>query len=364
MLRDGVLRLEEVEPPRPGAAEVLIRSRACGICGSDLHFAEHGPRVLEASRASGQPSETDLSEVIVLGHELAGEIVEHGPGCDARLPVGARVCPIPFGLRDGVPHIIGFSNHFPGGYGELVVAPEAALLPLPDGLDIRLAALTEPMAVGLHAVEQAELTAARDTVALVIGCGPIGLAVLLCLRARGVRHIVASDPSAARRELAERLGADTVVDPGSEPPFPAWIESATKPELEPGPFPGMPDLPAFHPAVVFECVGVPGILQQILVGTLPRTRVVVVGACMEPDTIEPILAINKQIELRFVLGYTAEEFARTLGMLADGTLDPRPMITGTVGRDGVAEAFEALRRPENHAKVLVEPWRQGQLEPV
>jgi threonine dehydrogenase-like Zn-dependent dehydrogenase len=112
-----------------------------------------------------------------------------------------------------------------------------------------------------------------------------------------------------------------------------------------------------RPAVVFECVGVPGVLDQIMAPAPRGTRIVVVGVCMEPDTIYPMLGISKELSLQFVLGYTPGEFAATLGHIAAGRIETTPLITGRVGVEGVASAFAALASPERHAKILVEPWR-------
>jgi threonine dehydrogenase-like Zn-dependent dehydrogenase len=109
-----------------------------------------------------------------------------------------------------------------------------------------------------------------------------------------------------------------------------------------------------HP-VIFECVGVPGVIDSIIDGAPLFSRVVVVGVCVGTDQITPAMAINKEIDLRFVIGYTPAEFREALHMLADGKVDPRPLITGTVGLDGVEGAFDALADPEAHAKILIDP---------
>ena len=109
-----------------------------------------------------------------------------------------------------------------------------------------------------------------------------------------------------------------------------------------------------HP-VIFECVGVPGIIDGIVASAPLFSRVVVVGVCMGADHIRPAMAINKEIDLRFVLGYTPLEFLDTLHMLADGKVDVTPLITGTVGLPGVEAAFDALGDPEAHAKILIDP---------
>jgi threonine dehydrogenase-like Zn-dependent dehydrogenase len=115
--------------------------------------------------------------------------------------------------------------------------------------------------------------------------------------------------------------------------------------------------PQPRPGLIFECVGVPGVLQQILEGAPRKARVVVVGVCMEKDHFEPMYGINKELNLQFVLGYNGEEFATTLHNLAQGKVIGDPLITGKVGVEGVAQAFEDLASPETHAKIIVEPWR-------
>ena len=170
--------------------------------------------------------------------------------------------------------------------------------------------------------------------------GWAGLAVIAALRLQGIGPIVASDFSPKRRALAEHLGADVVVDPAKEKPVAVWQKAAGG------------RLPLF-----FECVGVPGMIGELL-RTAPRgARIVVAGVCMQMDQIRPMHAINKELSLQFVLGYTPEEFAGTLRALAEGKIPAEPLITGRVDIPEVAEAFRALRDPEAHAKILVEPRR-------
>ena len=111
--------------------------------------------------------------------------------------------------------------------------------------------------------------------------------------------------------------------------------------------------------VIFECVGVAGIMQQILESAPLFSRIVGVGVCMQSDKIEPALAINKELEIQYVLGYTPLEFRDTLHMIAEGKIDVSPLITGVVGLEGVGNAFDALRDPEQHAKILIDPKRAG-----
>ena len=334
VVRDRRLVVAEVPLPEPGPGEVLVRTLACGICGSDLHAFKHMDRFAEAYvRADGTPI-VDFGRDVIMGHEFCAEIVEHGPGLGRRLTAGTRVCSMPVLLRPPGRQTIGYSNEHPGGYAEYMRLSEALLIEVTNGLPTADAALTEPMAVGLHAVNKAA-TVAGDR-ALVVGCGPVGLAVIAALRLRGVHPITALDFSPRRRELALAMGADSVVDPAASP-SPAEWRTAT---------------------VVFECVGVPGVIDQIMRSVIKGTRIVVVGVCMEPDTILPMRGISKELLLQFVLGYDADEFAATLRFIADGSLPTRGLVTGTVDLDGVAGAFAELASPAHHVKILVEPGRR------
>jgi threonine dehydrogenase-like Zn-dependent dehydrogenase len=332
VMRKGALVVADAPAPRPGPGEVLVRTLACGICGSDLHALKHADDFVAASRRAGNRRVMDLARDVVMGHEFCAEIVEHGPETARTLATGTRVCSRPTLARATGPESIGYSNDNPGGYGEYMRLSEALLLAVPNGLATEHAALTEPMAVGLHAVNKARLGPGEAP--LVIGCGPVGLAVIAALRLAGVRPVVAADFSVRRRELAVTLGADEVVDPARTPP---WTRVGA----------AVP--------VVFECVGVPGILDSTMAAAPRGARIVVVGVCMQPDTIHPLVGIVKELNLQFVLGYTPDEFAATLRHIAEGALPVAPMITGHVGLGGVAGAFEALASPERHAKILVHP---------
>jgi 2-desacetyl-2-hydroxyethyl bacteriochlorophyllide A dehydrogenase len=335
VVRSRRLTAAEVPLPEPGPGEVLVRTLACGICGSDLHALEHTDRFAAAYvRPDGTPI-VDFGRDVVMGHEFCAEVVEYGPATARRLSPGTRVCSMPVLVRPEGRQTIGYSNEHPGGYAEFMRLTESLLLEVPNGLGTHAAALTEPMAVGLHAVNKAHPVPGDR--ALVVGCGPVGLAVIAALRLRDVRPIVALDFSPRRRELAVAMGADSVVDPAASPSGAEW-RAAT---------------------VVFECVGVPGVIDQIMRSVIRGTRIVVAGVCMEPDTILPMRGISKELLIQFVLGYDAEEFSATLRAIADGRLPTEGLVTGSVGLDGVAGAFEELASPARHVKILVEPGRQG-----
>lgn len=331
VLRNGrmVLR-DDVPDPVPGPGQVLVAVRSCGICGSDLHFAAHGAEVLALGATGGfGDMGVNLNDDVFMGHEFSAEILEAGPDTDTQ-PSGTLVTSIPVLLSDkGVAPIV-YSNSTVGGYAERMLLSAPLLLPIPNGLDPKHAALTEPMAVGLHAVNKSNIQ--RGETALVLGCGPIGIAIVAALHARGVETTVAADFSPKRRELAATMGAHQTVDPAQGSPF-----------------------DAVAPAVVFEAVGVPGIIDDVLLRAKPGTRLIVAGVCMQPDTVHPFFAIAKEINVQFVLAYDPNEFAESLRAIAEGQIDVTSVITGEVGLDGVGAAFDDLADPERHCKILVTP---------
>ncbi len=356
VMRNHTLSVDDLPIPQPGPGEVMVKTLACGICGSDLHALKHTEKLVEASHRSGGAFTMDLTRGIVMGHEFCAEVVEHGPATKKTVKAGTRVCSMPVIISPTGVQTVGYSNENPGGYGEFMRLTEGLLLEVPNGLSTERAALTEPMAVGLHAVQMARLD--KDDAPLVIGCGPVGLSVIAALRMKGVRPIVAADFSPRRRQLAEAMGADIVVDPKEKSPYSSWREVAVW--ADPSRAPQQPPWvtgPAVRPAVIFECVGVPGVIDHIMTAAPQAARIVVVGVCMEKDAIEPMIGINKELNLQFVLGYNREEFAQTLRNIAEGVIPTDPLITGKVGIEGVAQAFEDLASPEHHAKILVEPWR-------
>jgi threonine dehydrogenase-like Zn-dependent dehydrogenase len=214
--------------------------------------------------------------------------------------------------------------------------------------------LTEPLAVAYRTVVRAEVRA--NDVPLVVGCGPIGLAVIAVLKMKGIAPIVASDFSPERRALARQLGADVVVDPNESSPFEALMAAAATDDpaqLAP-PVPVLGQMP-LRPTVAFECVGVPGLIQQLIAGVPPGSRIAVAGINMSSDHFEPAQCIVKELDLRFSLFYSPEQFAQTFAHLAAGDFDVAPLFTGRVGLDGVADAFERLSSNPRDAKILLDP---------
>lgn len=342
VLRHGSMVVrDDVDDPVPGFGQVLLEVKVCGICGSDLHFAKHGRTMMElASHMEGLPdlgdSSVDLDRDVFMGHEFVGEVLDIGPDTEGPRP-GSLVTSVPALITMTGVHNLAYTNDLPAGYSQRMLISAPLALAVPNGLDAGQAALTEPLAVGLHAVNRAGLEP-RSHGAIVLGCGPIGLAVIAALRRRHIEPIVASDYSPARRALAATMGAHQTVDPAVATPYDTWAAVSR------GKTP-----------VVFDAVGVPGLLDDILRRTPRSSRVVVVGVCMEPDTMNPFFAIAKEINVQYVLAYDPMEFQASLQAIAEGDIDVAPMITGAVDLDGVAGAFAALADPEQHCKILVTP---------
>ncbi len=369
------LVVEELPEPVPGPGQVLLEVVRGGICGSDLHARRHADELADLAAGIGYVDVMRPHQSVVMGHEFSGRVLDYGPSTRKAWSTGTPVVSLPMIQMGDRVQMTGLSAKAPGAYAERLLVQESLTMDVPNGLDPATAALTEPLAVAWHAVRRSGVR--KKETAVVIGCGPIGLAVILMLKARGVRTVIASDFSPGRRALAERCGADVVVDPGVDSPWSSFEESSHITDANDlfdlalgtmGKLRKVPKLPwarvlrAAEAAgatpsgpVVFECVGVPGIIDQVINAAPLATRVVVVGVCMEPDTIRPAMAINKEIELRFVFAYQPHEFHEALQLIAHGTVDPTPLITGTVGLDGVADAFEVLGDPEKHAKILIDP---------
>lgn len=329
------LQVEEVADPSPGPQDLIVRVRACGVCGSDLHLTE--------------PSSTlPLPSGAILGHELAGEVVAKGADLGSAWQLGERIVGLPvlccgeaspcrnLVRRFACPgqRYIGLGS-VPGAYAEFVRISASSAHRLPDHVSFRYGALVEPLAVGRHAVELAQLK--EGCTVLVLGAGPIGLATLLYARLRGARHLIVSERSPQRRALAQRLGATACVDPAL--PLLTQVQ----------------DLTGGGPEVIFECVGAPGMLDLAMAAAAPGGQVVVLGVCQQRDSLRPLLGIAKELRLQFSLSYTPTDFEQVIAQLSWRTIDPTPLITDLVDLAGLPAAFEALRTPTQQCKLIVEP---------
>ena len=279
------LDVVELPDPEPGKRQVVVEVSGCGICGSDLHARHHADAQADVLAEAGYDGFMRSSQQVVMGHEFCGTIADYGPQSEKALAVGTSVVAVPLVRKGKDMHAIGLSASAPGAYAEQVVVEESLMFALPNGLPPEAGVLTEPMAIGYHAVRRAEID--KKDVAIVIGCGPVGLAVIAMLKAKGIRTIVASDFSSARRQLARACGAGTVVDPSDGSPYEmlgdrgfvktvpdrAWGAVVTIEKLR-----GLPVPVPWHHVwrtveklgvkpkrpVIFECVGVPGIIDGII----------------------------------------------------------------------------------------------------
>lgn len=343
-MRAAVMRceqivVEDVPQPVPGDGEVLVEVRCCGICGSDLHYNKHMHHLIGHARQLGVPVgelERAMREGVILGHEFVGEIADFGPGTQRSLRRGDRVCSMPFVLKAGAPVLVGSNPETSGAYAEYMVLSEALLLKVDEAVADEAAALVEPMAIAIHAVNKSGIV--PEGVAVVVGCGPIGLAITAVLRSRGIRHIVASDLSTRRRELAGIMGATTVVNGRDD----SVIARAAA--LAPG-----------APVFIFENTGAPGMLGRLVLEAPQNAIVTVTGIATGDEAFIPLMAVSKEITFRFVIYYTPAEFAEALAFVQRGHIDWRHLVTGKVGLAGVAQAFTDLEDPERHAKIVIDP---------
>jgi threonine dehydrogenase-like Zn-dependent dehydrogenase len=348
--RDGKLVVDEMALPDPGPGQVVCRTLVCGICGSDLHALDHYDHMIDLSNKLGAISQMRKGADTVFGHEFCCEVMESSGAFKA----GQHVVSVPGLMSAAGFEPIGYSSRVPGGFAEQLLLSEMLMLPVPNGLSPEHAALTEPLAVGEHAVAMA--TPGAGDVFLVIGCGPVGLAVIASLKARGLGPVIGADFSPERRAAAEVMGADRVVDPADVSPHASWADfkvPSTRAEAMMAQMSGQ----TVKRPVIFECVGTPGMLQSLAEAAPAGSRIVVAGVCMETDRLEPLAFIVKEIELRFVYGYAREEFAKSLENLAEGRTRYPEVITEVVGLNATPDAFVRLQTDKSQIKILVAPGR-------
>lgn len=335
VLRNGAMTVvDDVVDPVPGPGQVLVAVKACGICGSDLQFAAHGPEMVAVAGTIGGDAPfaklaVDLSRDVYMGHEFCAEVLDYGPGTDGPKP-GTNVTSMPALMSGSGIEPLVYSNTVSCGFGERMLLSAPLLLAVPDGLAPESAAVTEPVAVGVHSVNKAALRPGEAVV--VLGCGPIGLAIIAVLRARGVESIVAADPSPLRRRIAESMGAHRAVDPAVASPF---------------------DL--VTPAVTVEAAGAPGVVDEAMRRAPKGSRIVIAGVCMQADTLHMIYGASKELVMTFANGYAPEEFAEALRLIADGAVDVTPMVTDVVPLGAIGQSFTELTDPARQCKIVVTP---------
>ena len=329
------LAIETLADPQCGPTDLILKVKNCGICGSDLHMTE---------ATSIQP----LPGGSVMGHEFAGEIVEIGSAVKGQWKVGERIAGFPYiycgecaGCRNagsgfgvcekGIGVGLGQSH---GAYAEFVRIGSTGAHRLPSIVSFHEGAMIEPLSVGLHAVDKAQME--RGATILVIGAGPVGLSVMLWAKFLGARHVIVSERAELRAKMAARFGATDAIDPAK----------ALMPQVE--------AIAGKGPDIIFECVGAPGLINETMMMAPRNAKIVVAGVCQQMDSILPLMGIVKELTLQFVLGYRPRDFDYVIDMIAKDRVDVEHMITDVVDLNALPAAFEALRKPSHQCKVMLE----------
>ncbi|ALH80885.1 zinc-binding dehydrogenase [Sphingopyxis macrogoltabida] len=348
VLDGGTLALTDIAEPVPGAGQLLTRPLVCGVCGSDLHAKDHSDHLCNLLHRAGFRGFMDPAKPVVMGHEYCCEVLEASNGFER----GQRVVAQPFiAGPDGV-ELIGYSNRFNGAFAEQMLLQADTAFAVPDHVPTDIAALTEPLSVAVHAV--AESGADASCAFAVFGCGPVGLFVIRRLKARGFGPVLAIEPNAARREMAARLGADAVLAPGDAAGEGWWNDLGLPLGLSDA-MARAPELKKRERAILFDCVGKPGMLMAIGAAAPVGATITVVGTCMETDPIEPAFFLQKALQLRFVFAYSPADFADAFAMISADPDSLAPMVTGTVGLADVDRAFASLSGGGSDIKLMVTP---------
>ncbi|MEG3143706.1 zinc-binding dehydrogenase [Sphingomonas sp. RT2P30] len=338
-IQHGKVQVGEMPDPVPDTGQVLVRTHSCGMCASEAHFLHSGQHIIDLSRKfGGAYASLDMARPFVPGHEYVGEVIDYGPGSQRTIKPGRKVTSVPVMRQAGRHAVIGFSHECPGGWGEYMLLDEASIMEVPWDLDDDLAAMTEPLAVGLEHARRGMPT--KDDVALVVGCGAIGLGVIAGLKLSGIAPIVAADFSPGRRELALRMGADIAVDPG-----------------ELSPYAPISDLGGRQVNLVYECVGLPGLMQQIIESVGFGGRIVMGGYCMAPEQLYVFAAQNKRLTVHFAGGEEQQDMELALRSIADGKIDIAPWVGARIGLSGASLALDGMSDPGAPVRTVIDPRR-------
>lgn len=345
VLRHGKVEVRTIGDPTPGPGQVLVRSLACAVCASDLHYMDH-PEA-GADDDSGW-STYDQNVDIVMGHEYCAEIVDYGPGSERPLPIGTRVSSRPVMFAGGSMKIIGQNPETPGAFGEYLLLDETLLKMVRSDLPSEVVCVADAVAVGWSAAKRAQVKA--TDVPLVIGCGAIALSTIATFKHLGVGPILAADFVQSRRDAALAMGADVVIDPREISPFQAWSD-LTRDTHE-----GVKNMMAAagsSACVVIECVGVPGVLESIIKGCERGTRIMSLGGAPEGDHLSTLTAKRKGLNIQFGGGPLPEHWGEAFEAVCSGALDVTPMLGEPVGLDAAPEAIDAARDANGPARLVV-----------
>lgn len=322
------LAIETIDDPTPGEGDVVVKVGRCGICGSDLHMTE--------DPAYGQGAGS------ILGHEFAGEVVALGKGVEG-LRTGDLVSVIPLkscgqchACRTGAVQWCDAFGLQGGGYAEYALTRPNQCVRLPASASLADGAIVEPLAVALHGVALSGMTIGDKV--LVLGAGPIGLAVAFWARRFGAGRVVVQDLAEWQLERAMQMGAHDFVVDAADP-----VGSAERA------LGGKAD-------VVFECVGVPGLIAQGVEQVHNGGTIVLLGLCTRPDTFNSFAMLSKQVKLVTSAFFTRQEYEAALDALDRGAVEPRLLVSDTIALDATPDVFESLRRRSHQCKVLIDPF--------
>jgi (R,R)-butanediol dehydrogenase/meso-butanediol dehydrogenase/diacetyl reductase len=321
------LAFETLPDPTPGEGQVAVKVGRCGICGSDLHMTEDA---MYGCRHGD-----------VLGHEFAGEVVALGKGTDG-LEIGDFVSVIPLMSCGHCEHCrkgeVQWCETFGlqgGGYAEFALTRPNQCIKLPADLSLADGAIIEPLAVALHGVNLSGLR--KGDKVLVLGAGPIGLAVAFWAKRMGAATVAIQDIAEFQKSRALDMGADVfVVDPADP------VGSAERA------LGGKAD-------IVFECVGVPGLIAQGVEQVRPRGTILLLGLCTRPDTFNSFAMLSKEVRLVTSAFFTVPEYQASLDALTQGAIEPRLLVTDTISLSETPEVFESLKHRTHQCKVLIAP---------
>ena len=319
----GKVELDETDVPKAGPRDAVVRVASCGICGTDVRYVRMG----------------GMRKPMALGHELSG-VVE---------TVGAEVSGLEPGMRvvlnpTAAGNMIGNGGD-EGGFAPRLLVKNAAdggcLFPIPDDLPMHLAALAEPLGVGMNAVNRADVT--PDDKEVVLGAGPIGLAVVATLRDRGVSDVVAVDLSARRLGLAKSLGARETIDASEVDP---WTKLRTLHGEAP-----LMGMPMVGSDVYIEATGAPKVITDVIQNTKPEARLTVVALHEQSVNVSFLMVMMKQLTIRGAMEYP-DDYTDTLSLLSRWDLSP--MITHRFPLDRFTEALAIASDPNAGGKVMID----------
>ncbi len=341
VLRGGELTVRETADPVAGQGDLLLKTLSTAICASDVHFMDNPEAGIDDPTGR---SLYDANRDIVMGHEFVGEVIGHGPGCSDAFPIGARVTSMPIRLVDGGAgglRIIGQHPEAQGSFGELLVVPEAAARVVEGDVSSDAIAVVDCFAVGEFYVRAANVQPGE--VPIVIGAGAVGLSAVAALSSRGIQPIIVSDFHAERRELARNgFGAHVLVDPADQSVFDVFREVRAEHKLG-------------GSAVVFECVGAPGLIDRLVSEAEFMSRIYCAGGWYTGDTLRITEATRNGLTLQFGGGPMPQDWYGVLDAVVEGRLDPMPSVGRVIGLDEVPDAIEQARRAEGPPRVVVHP---------